>query len=150
MVDTTGLVSALERGHEFAQQYVEKIFSAARPGAVFGEPVRAGDHTVITASEITAGGGFGFGGGAGSGPNEADETSAVAAGPGQPGGGSGSGAGGGGGGFSMSRPVATIVVGPEGVTVRPIVDVTKLAIAFATAWGAVALMLIRMSRASRA
>jgi uncharacterized spore protein YtfJ len=148
MIDTTGLASTLERGHRFAEQYSEKLFAATRPGAVFSEPVRSGDYTVITASEISAGGGFGFGGGAGAGTETSAAGSPDVAGQPSPGG-SGAGGGGGGGGGSMARPVATIVVGPDGVKVQPIVDVTKLAIAFATAWGAVAFAAMRMRRASR-
>ena len=152
MVDTTGLASTLERSQQIGQQFVEKLFSATRPGAVFSEPVRSGDYTVITASEVTAAGGFGFGGGAGVGPDETGGRGAAtdtAAGTGSQPPSSGGGAGAGGGGTSMARPVATIVIGPDGVKVRPIVDVTKIAIAGATAWGAVALMLMRMLRASR-
>jgi hypothetical protein len=33
----------------------------------------------------------------------------------------------------MSRPVAIVAIGPNGVTVRPVVDVTKLALAALTA-----------------
>jgi hypothetical protein len=46
------------------------------------------------------------------------------------------GSGGGGGGGSMARPVAVISIGPGGVDVEPVVDVTKLGIAFITALGA--------------
>lgn len=38
---------------------IDRLFSVARPGAVFGEPVTAGEHTVITASEVTVSLGFG-------------------------------------------------------------------------------------------
>jgi uncharacterized spore protein YtfJ len=146
---TSGLMAALER----SQQVAEKIFSAARPGAVFAEPVRTGDYTLITASEIVAAGGFGFGGGSGGGPEEAAAGRGAAADT-TPGAGSrqptNGGGGAGGGGMSMARPVATIIVGPDGVKVRPVVDATKIAIAFATAWGAMALMMARMGRARRA
>ena len=53
------------------------------------------------------------------------------------GGAPGGGGGGGGGGGAQARPVATITVGPNGVHVEPIVDVTKLGVAFFTALGAI-------------
>jgi uncharacterized spore protein YtfJ len=55
-------------------------------------------------------------------------------------------AAGGGGGGSLGRPIAAIVIGPNGVKVRPIVDATKLALAAITAWGAIALVASRFSR----
>ena len=39
--------------------------------------------------------------------------------------GEGYGVGGGGGGYTFARPVAAITIGPDGVTVEPIVDATK-------------------------
>ncbi|MBM2813136.1 MAG: hypothetical protein HW416_3895 [Chloroflexi bacterium] len=44
----------------------------------------------------------------------------------------------------MGRPVGIVVIGPDGVAVRPIVDVTKIALAALTASGAVLLMLIKL------
>ena len=46
--------------------------------------------------------------------------------------GSGFGGGGGGGGTAMARPVAAIIIEPNGVRVEPIIDPTKIAIAFFT------------------
>jgi hypothetical protein len=57
--------------------------------------------------------------------------------------------GGGGGGVTLGRPVAAITIGPEGVYVEPIVDVTKIAIALFTTVGAMALMFSRMSKLSQ-
>jgi uncharacterized spore protein YtfJ len=115
----------------------ERIYSAAQPGAVYSEAVVAGSHTVITASEVTAGGGFGFG--QGHGPADTGQESNQAPG----------GVGGGGGGGSMGRPVAVITIGPEGVTVKPVVDATKIALAAVTAWAAVAATVIRLTKRSR-
>jgi uncharacterized spore protein YtfJ len=112
---------------------LDRVTAAAQPNAAFSAPVESNGYTVITASEVASGGGFGFGGGSAP-SSEGGEIS------------TGSGSGGGGGGGSMSRPVAAIVIGPEGVKIRPIVDVTKLAIAGITAWGAMAIALGRMSR----
>jgi hypothetical protein len=47
----------------------------------------------------------------------------------------------------MARPVAVISVGPDGVDVEPVVDVTKLGLALFTALGAMFLMFGRMRRA---
>ena len=113
---------------ETARIHAEKIFSASQPGAVYSAPVTSGEHTVITASEVMAGGGYGYG--SGSSPED-----------------NASGGGGGGGGFSNGRPVAAIVIGPDGVRVEPIVDVTKLAIAGVTVWGAMMASLVRFRRA---
>lgn len=77
---------------------------------VFGPPVQVGERTVITASVVQRAGGFGFGAGSGSDPRE----------------GGGAGGGAGGGGSSEGRPVAVIDVGPEGVTVRPVLDLTRI------------------------
>src|SRR5688572_6003835 len=97
---------------------LQQLASVAQPSAVFGAPATMGEYTLITASEALMGMGFGYGSGsqrsgAGSGDQE--------------------GGGGGGGGFSTSRPVAIISIGPTGVTVTPIVDTTKLALAALTA-----------------
>jgi uncharacterized spore protein YtfJ len=95
------------------------LFDVYQPGVVFSEPYFVDDHTVITASEVYVGMGLGFASGSGRG----DE-------------GAGEGGGGGGGGGSAGRPVAAIIVGPQGVRVEPIVDVTKIALAFFTTLGA--------------
>jgi uncharacterized spore protein YtfJ len=143
------------KNQESSQQILEKFVETARPSSVFAPPVTAGDYTVITASEVYAGMGIGFGGGGGSGPAAAEEPAGdqppveqPAADEGLPPG-SGVGYGGGGGGATMGRPVAAITIGPDGVRVEPIVDVTKIAIAFFTTFGAMALMFSRMAKLSR-
>jgi uncharacterized spore protein YtfJ len=90
---------------------------------------------------------MGYGYGAGGGVEAADESAAEeeTAEEAQ----SGFGAGGGGGGVSGSRPVAAISIGPEGVCVQPVVDATKIALAFVTALGALFMMGNRMKRVSR-
>jgi uncharacterized spore protein YtfJ len=140
-----GIVASTVKSQEDAMALMEKLFDVAQPGAVYGEPIAVEDHTVITASEVKVGMGFGFG--AGGGPNV--ET---AEGEGKPEGEeieTGFGSGGGGGGVSGGRPVAAIVVGPDGVRVDPIVDVTKVALAFFTTMGAMFMMFNRMRAASR-
>jgi uncharacterized spore protein YtfJ len=125
------------------------LIATARPDAVFGPPVTSGDYAVITASEVSCGLGIGFGGGSGSGDSTLPETDPdsgqksrhdVAPPPGF---------GGGGGGFSTARPVAAISVGPDGVHVEPIVDATKVALAFFTTLGAMAMMWSNMQKRSR-
>ena len=124
---------------------MEKLFDVAQPSSVYAEPVTAGDHTVITASEVTVGMGIGFGVGGGEGRStpsqEMSEEGSEFEGEG-----TGMGGGGGGGGASMARPVAVISVGPDGVQVEPVVDPTKIAIALFTTLGSMFFMLSRMRR----
>jgi uncharacterized spore protein YtfJ len=124
--------AGLESQHQ-AIATLDKLFTVAQSSAVFSTPVKAGDYTVITASEVSVGMGLGFAGGGGS-----DE-----------GGSHGSGGGGGGGGASLGRPVAAIAIGRDGVTVEPIVDVTKLGIAFLTAMGAMFMAWRAMRKSSK-
>jgi uncharacterized spore protein YtfJ len=142
---------------------LEKLIATARPTAVFGQPVTSGDYTVISVAEVSCGMGVGFGGGgsndgaAKSEPAveeiaiEGETTEEVEAQPDRtpqsPAGGHG--VGGGGGGFSTGRPVATISIGPDGVHVEPVVDVTKIGLAFFTTIGAMALMFSKMRRMSK-
>ena len=127
------LVRMFQEGEQRSLTVLEKLFGAAHTSAVYSEPIQQGSYTVITASEVMAGGGFGFGRGIG----PADRDSATA---------SGAGGGGGGGGGSNARPVATIIIGPDGVQVKPIVDVTKLAITALTAWAAMGSVLVGIQR----
>ena len=143
------------KNQENSQQILEKFVETARPASVFAPPLSAGDYTIITASEVYAGMGVGFGGGGGSGPASSEEpigdqppAEQAAAGEDLPPG-SGVGYGGGGGGVTLGRPVAAITIGPDGVSVEPIVDATKIAIAFFTTIGAMALMFSRMMKMSQ-
>ncbi len=117
-----------------ANELIGKLFDVTRPDAVFSQPVTVGDHTIITASEYSAGMGVGYGGGGGVGPAANEEASEPI----------GYGGGGGGGGGTTARPVATIIISPSGVRVEPIVDVTKIAITMFTALGAMAMALRKM------
>jgi len=142
MIDTFGGMTAdAQQTRELSNAMIEKIFAAAQPGAVFSAPVVSGAYTIVTASEVAAGGGFGFGSGSGSG-SEASAETALGNAASLPGGA----AGGGGGGGSSGRPVAAIVVGPDGVKVEPIVDTTKIALAAIGAWLSIALLLVRRAR----
>lgn len=133
------LAALIARSGEQIEKALGRVLAAAEPGVVFSEPVESGGYTVITASQVTSAGGFGSGTGLGSSPGSGQTTAAS----------SGAGGGMGGGGFAASRPVAAIVIGPDGVRVKPIVDVTRLALAGITAWGAMLVTLYRMRRQSR-
>lgn len=142
------IVVTAVKTQEQSKEVMEKLFDVAQPKAVYSEPVTAGDYTVITASEVSVGMGFGYGIGGGTAAEEGEATSADES-EGQGGEASGVGGGGGGGGFSMGRPVAVISIGPSGVRVEPVRDVTKIGLAFLTTAGAMLIMLGRMRRASR-
>jgi uncharacterized spore protein YtfJ len=125
---------------------LEKLTHVAQPDVVYSRPIQEGPYTVITASEVTVGFGFGFAGGGGWSPGERVEGDVTDGAASENAGGGG---GGGGGGSSMARPVAVVSIGPDGVKVEPVVDVTKLGLAFATAVGGIFLMFSRMRRYSR-
>jgi len=143
--DTDKVLDSVIESQAQNLELMEKLFAVAQPGAVYGEPVASGEYAVITASEIlvAAGSGYGVGGGPG-----AETLEAEAAVEGEEDERTGFGGGGAGGGVSMGRPVATINIGPNGVQVQPVVDVTKIGLAFFTTIGAMLMMLGRMRRAS--
>jgi uncharacterized spore protein YtfJ len=146
--DSKALFSQSVQNQQDANALIEQLIAVAHPSSVYDEPQTLGDTTVITASEVSVGLGFGYGMGGGSGwapPKEGEESPQEAENP-SPAGGEGVGGGGGGGGAAMARPVAVITVGPAGVTVQPVVDVTKIGIAMFTAVGAMWVMLARMKR----
>lgn len=136
------LASAV-KSQEQSAEVMEKLFAVAQPGAVYSEPVTSGEFTVITASEVTVAAGFGYGIGSGTSSEPAEGEAATGEEA------RGLGGGGGGGGVSAGRPVATISIGPAGVRVDPVVDVTKIGLAFFTTLGAMLMMLGRMRRLSR-
>ena len=128
---------------EHANQLLEKLVDAADSKAVFSEPIESGDYKVITAAEVSVGLGFGYGGGGGYSDNieeEGDETAPT---------GIGVGSGGGGGGMTISRPVAAIEIGPHGVRIEPIVDPTKIALAFFATLLSMFTLVSKMRRAQR-
>jgi uncharacterized spore protein YtfJ len=112
-----------------AYEFMEQLYAVASPKAVYSDPVEVGEYKVITASEVFVMQGFGYGGGGGTsgapGDKEDEEGSEEEQAVGY-------GGGGGGGGTASARPVAAIEIGPHGVRVEPIVDPTKIAIAFFT------------------
>jgi uncharacterized spore protein YtfJ len=106
-----------------------KLTAAASPQAVFAEPIQQGDTTVIPASSVTVGLGFGMGGFV-LGRTEAGQEEHQQARQEVNG-------GGGGGGSSRARPVAVISISPEGVEVKPVIDVTQICLAFFSAFAAI-------------
>ena len=136
-------------GQEQAMALLEKLTAVAQPSAVFGAPVTVDEHTIITASEVSVGLGFGFGSGGGPVPETEDAPPAPETGEeaGEPETAPmGFGGGGGGGGGSMARPIAVIIAGPEGVRVEPVVDATKIVLAFLTMLGSVFMLGAKMRR----
>lgn len=123
-----------------ASELMEKLIAGGRPDAVFSPPIEKGEYVVITAAETRVGMGFGFGGGGAVDDGQQEDQA-----PGSV----GYGGGGGGGGASMARPVAIIEIGPNGARVEPIIDPTKIALAFVTMLLTVFSMAAKMKRAAR-
>ena len=130
-------ISAAVKAQEGSLETLQRMAEVADVEAVFGEPVASGDFTVITAAEVSASLGFGFGIGSGDKPQGEGQSE------------SGSGGGGGGGGYTTGRPVAVVVAGPNGVRVEPVLDLTKVGLAFLTMIGSLIVMINRMNRALR-
>ncbi len=127
MADKDNELPDIDRMNAVVQDTMSKLIDAADVDKVYGPPIVQGDVVVIPASENLTLLGFGVGGGAGTDSN-------------------GNGAIGGGGGRTLSRPVAIIVVTPEGAYVEPIMDPTKVALAAITAAGFMFGMMLRMMR----
>lgn len=135
-----------------AQVLMEKFIAVAQPSTVFGEPATSGPYTIITANEAAVTMGFGYGTGGGSAPQSAGAERAGAGpmtGEEESDRGMGFGGGGGGGGISLARPVAVITVGPGGVEVKPVMDLSKVALGFFTAFASMIIAASRIGRASR-
>jgi len=96
---------------------VGQLHEKATVKTVFGDPMTANGRTIIPVANVR----YAFGVGMGRGKSEKQE---------------GSGEGGGGGGGVMIRPVAILEIGEQDARVKPIPDVTRLALAAMTlvAW----------------
>jgi uncharacterized spore protein YtfJ len=123
-------------GLETVAQMMKRFSATASADTCFGAPVKVDDRTIIPVAEVVSG--FGAGGGGGEG-KEGPEP-----GTGDSEGQAGSGEGAGGGGFTRSRPVAVVVVAPEGVTVEPVIDATQIAMAGLAAGAFLGFWLVRM------
>ena len=128
----------VEKMQSKTNEAFDKLMSVAEVDKVFSQPVVSGEYTVITAAEVGSGMGLGFGVGAGTDEEKAEGE--------EPKVDSGSGGGGGGGGGSFSRPVAVITISPQGVEVKPVIDITKIGLALFTALGSMFIMSARMRR----
>ena len=123
------------------ERTITRLTEVAGPTAVVGAPVAKGDATVIPCCRVSVG--LGFGGGGGAGPARAQDAQAdtpadqtqTAAGEGL-----------GGGGGSQGRPVAAIILTPDRVQIRPIVDVTRVAFAGMATAVALAFLIGRVLR----
>jgi len=115
-------------------QFTSKMADVARVDAVFGQPVERGDTTIIPCCVISVGGGMGFG----SGPSGGNEQRQMVVGQ-----------GGGAGGGATGRPIAVIVMSPDGVRVEPILDMTKVVLATFTTATFVLIQLSRLMRLTR-
>lgn len=132
MADKETDLPDIDRTNAVVQETLSKLIDAADVTKVYGRPIKQGDVAVIPASEnLTL---MGFGVGAGGGADSSEN------------GGFGTGGGGGGGGRTLTRPVAIIVVTPEGAYVEPVMDPTKVAMAAITAAGFMFGMMLRMVR----
>lgn len=120
-------------GVEAARATMEDFLAHADATSAWGEPVKNGSTLLIPASEVVAVAGFGVGGGLGN----------------QGAGKKGGGGGGGGGGKVLVRSVAVVEVSDRGVRVRPVVDVTKIALAALTAFGFVAAGWLGLTRPTK-
>jgi uncharacterized spore protein YtfJ len=142
------LVGAPDHPDEQAQQFFDRILAAARPGAVFSPPVVSGSYTVITASQVFSAGGFGSGSGVGPARPPSGENAAPASGS-MPVAALAGGKGMGGGGGASGRPVAAIIIGPEGVTIKPILDFTSLTLTGLTVAATILGVMARRRRLAR-
>jgi len=133
--EKTALDKITESSIAPAQQVMEKFLEAADVKAVYGAPIQHGETLIIPTAEVLSGMGFGLGSGGGDSPQEEGKDVA-----------SGGGGGGGGGGRVFSRPVAVIIADQNGVRVEPVVDPTKIALAFFTTLGFMAAFSRRMKK----
>ena len=136
--ETDGMFFEQIGSAEEAMEVIGRLFDVTKPDAVYAEPVEVGNYTVITASELVVTVGAGYGGGCGSDPTRSTGENGEPA--------VGSGGGGGGGGIATGRPVAAITIGPEGTKVDPIIDPTKIAIAFFTTFTAMIITIMQALR----
>jgi uncharacterized spore protein YtfJ len=104
---------------DVALERIDEMLEKMSVNAVFGQPFREGDTTLIPVASV----GYAFGYGSGSGRM----TGASSGGAGEPcGPGEGSGQGGGGGG--RARPLGYIRISPDKVAFEPIMDTGRISV----------------------
>lgn len=131
------------KNEEQSLKLLEKLADVASAEAVFSSPIEVGETRVVTASEVQVGMGFGFG--LGSGP-EVTSTTQEKGSTAEKQEETGMGGGGGGGGGASGRPIAVVTIREDGVVVEPILDTTKIALAFLTTIGSMIFMLSKMKK----
>jgi uncharacterized spore protein YtfJ len=102
---------------EVTLEPIDEMLKKLNANAVFGEPFKEGDVTVIPVANVAYG--FGYGSGSGKMTGSMPKAAEDAGGPGE-----GSGQGGGGGG--MARPIGYVRISPDGVTYEPIMDTSRI------------------------
>jgi uncharacterized spore protein YtfJ len=131
-------LAASKEAADVVEKTMDKFLDAASVDHVYSEPVKYGETVVIPTAEVLSAAGFGLGVWAGSSEEEEDDEGV-----------SGVGSAGGGGGRVLARPVAVVVVSPEGVRVEPVADRTKVLIALITTLGFMFSILARIKNAGR-
>jgi uncharacterized spore protein YtfJ len=125
-----------------AQESIAQCVATAGATDVYGQPITHGDTLVIPAAEVLRIFGMGYGGGTSKEAKVGEEKEEKEQEEEE-----NTGSGGGGGGKTFSRPVAVIVVTPQGVKVEPVIDLTKIVLAIITVWGFILAMVVRMLKA---
>jgi len=128
--------TAVVKNEAQAIELIEKLFAVTQPETIYGKPNEIAGRTIFTASEVNVGMGIGFGMGCALESNAEAENE-----PGE--------AGMGGGGGAQGRPIAVISVSEAGVEVEPVVDATKIALAFFTMLGSIFFMGSKMKKATK-
>ncbi|MCJ7624044.1 MAG: hypothetical protein MUO76_11120 [Anaerolineaceae bacterium] len=133
--ETTNHINPAIESQMIHKELIERLLEVAKPDAVYGEPIEAGEYIIIPAAEVSLGLGIGHGPVSWMAKQNSQEDPSDQ--PQVPEGAREKGSGGGGGGWGGSRPVAVISVGPAGVEVKPVFDWTKLGLAFLTTLGSI-------------
>jgi uncharacterized spore protein YtfJ len=104
---------------DVALERIDEMLERMSVNAVFGQPLREGDVTLIPVASV--GYAFGYGSGSGRMTGSSSGTGGEPCGPGE-----GSGQGGGGGG--RARPLGYIRISPDKVAFEPIMDTGRISV----------------------
>jgi uncharacterized spore protein YtfJ len=132
-------LSELGKSLTMTEDVIGKLLGTSGASVVYGRPIKQGEVTIIPAAEVVAGVGFGSGFGYGLTSEDDDMPSNLGGGERAVG-----------AGRTFSRPVAVVIISPEGVRVEPVRDRTKVLLAALTAGGFMAATLLRMISPKRA
>ena len=102
---------------DVALERIDEMLQKMNTNAVFGQPFKEGDVTLIPVANVAYG--FGYGSGRGKMTGSMSGAAKNASEPGE-----GSGQGGGGGG--MARPIGYVRISPDGVAYEPIMDNSRI------------------------